>query len=110
MRKIFIPLVIFTGLILYRHHIISLQSAVAAPVSPPAQRFLSQLGNQASSAALDGKTLTIHLATGPEVILDIEKSPDTWYSSLTAILDRARITGQYPRRIDLRFNRSIVTY
>lgn len=107
MRKIILPTVIFSLLLLYRFR--SVPSRAADPI-PPTQPFLSQLGSQASSAYLDGKTLTIYLTTGPEVILDIEKSPNTWYSSLTAILDRSRITGTYPRRIDMRFNRSIVTY
>jgi len=110
MRKIIIPLIIFTVFILYRYRTVSSQAATAAPAPPPTQRFLSRLGPLASSAKLVDKKLTISLTTGPEVILDIEKSPDNWYSSLTTILDRSRITGRYPSRIDLRFNRVIVTY
>ena len=106
MRKIIIPIIIFSLFFLYGYR--AIPSQTADPILPT-QRFLSQLGSQASSAKLDNKTLSIYLTTGPEVILDIEKTPDTWYSSLTAILDRARITGLYPRRIDMRFNRVIVT-
>ncbi|TSC88342.1 MAG: hypothetical protein G01um101416_10 [Microgenomates group bacterium Gr01-1014_16] len=110
MRKVILPIAIFSLLLLYRYRTVPSQAATAVPSTHPTQRFFSRLGNQASSAKLDNKTLTIYLASGSEVILDIEKSPDNWYSSLTAILDRSRVTGRTPSRIDLRFNRSIVTY
>lgn len=110
MKKVIFPIVILGLFLLYRHRTLSSLAFAPDPPPPPAQRFLSQLGNQASSAKLEDKTLIIYLTTGPEVILDIEKSHYNWYSSLTAILDRSQITGRYPSRIDLRFNRVIVTY
>lgn len=110
MRKFILPIVILGLFLLYRYRIVSSQTSARQPSPPPTQQFLSRLGSQATSAKLEDKTLLVYLTTGPEVILDIEKSPDNWYSSLTAILDRARITGRYPRRIDLRFNRVIVSY
>ncbi|MBI2008582.1 hypothetical protein HYS82_02915 [Candidatus Amesbacteria bacterium] len=110
MRKIILPVIIFSLLLLFRYRHISPLATPPTPPPPPAQRFLSQLGHRASSAKLEDKTLLIYLTTGPEVILDIEKSPDNWYSSLTTILDRSQITGRFPSRIDFRFNRIIVTY
>ena len=110
MKKVILPIVILSLFLLYRHRLLSSQTSVPDPAPPPTQQFLSRLGNQASSAKLADKTLRIYLTTGPEVILDIEKSHYNWYSSLTTILDRSQITGRYPSRIDLRFNRVIVTY
>lgn len=108
-KTLFLVLVFFLVLAIRKFY--HRPSVLGQEIQPsPVQKIISQLNPLAESATLDKNILTIRLRSGTLLILDIEKSPDTWYSSLQELLNRAQVTGRYPSRIDFRGSRSIVSY
>lgn len=59
---------------------------------------------------LSGSELTAHLSSESVIIVDTHQSFSNWGTSLQLILNRSKINGKMPRKIDLRFNNPIITY
>lgn len=70
----------------------------------------TSLSSQKITGRLENVTLFVDLGTGIEVVLDINRPLSEWYSSLQLILSRSRIMAKIPRKIDLRFTDSVITY
>lgn len=71
---------------------------------------ISPLASDRIVGTLSGTTLTIQFSPDTQVLVDINRPQSQWYSSLQLILNRSRIMAKMPRKIDLRFNNSVIVY
>lgn len=105
-----------TGTILSHSSSTSLPRLIADTHSPyltPAITTLNLLQSSESvrlSYSLDGSVLSATYPGGSQILLDVTKKTDSWYPSLQFILKKAKIDGKIPQKIDMRFNRPILTY
>lgn len=56
------------------------------------------------------RKLTLHLKTGPEVLLSLDRDLKKQVDSLQLILERAKIEGKQIMLIDLRFDKPVIKY
>ena len=88
----------------------------ATTVSPSEVTALSFLNLLAASSPgrlvgyLTGDTLQVIYPTGLEVLVSISKSSSKWHPYLQLVLDRSKIDQKIPHKIDLRFNRPVISY
>ena len=71
---------------------------------------ISNLTSQSVQGNLQDQTLTVRLGNAVSVLIDLQKTRTAWYSPLQAILNRSKIDGKIPQKIDLRFTSPVVTY
>lgn len=72
--------------------------------------FLKDIQPNELNIKLNGSILTTDISDGPVILLDTDHMPDNWKNTLQVILERSRIIGKYPLRIDLRFQSPILNY
>jgi hypothetical protein len=77
-----------------------------------AGRFLSDAADLAPSRLIgrvNGNRLDFAIGAA-QVVVDLDKSPSNWPSSLQSILNRSKMGLKFPKVIDLRFSQPVLTY
>lgn len=78
-----------------------------------ALKILNQIGEtspQRLVGELQGTKLVVNYPQGLSVLIDINQTMDAWYPALQLILQRSKIDGKLPHKIDMRFTNPVVTY
>ena len=76
-------------------------------------RILAQIRTLVSapiSARLEKNTLAAQISPATQVLINLDKPAQNWYTALQVIWERSRIEGKKPQIIDLRFKSPVLTY
>jgi cell division septal protein FtsQ len=71
---------------------------------------ISSLSSGRVSGKLEAETLQVNISQDTQIIIDITKPKNVWFSPLQFILTRSKMLGKIPKRIDLRYTNPVITY
>lgn len=81
--------------------------------SVAALKSLALMGNLTDkkiSGYIQGDSLVATISGETETVIGLSSPQEQWYTPLQLILNRSKMRGKMPRKIDLRFDSSVISY